>query len=414
MLKRLQWKFVAITMSLVSLMLCILLGFVFCFTIRNLRQDSLSTMRQILLSPPPPASLSEDASPVQLPFFLVEVDENGKLSVTNGSHFELSNQDALQAVVDAALSSGVHEGTLEGYQLRYCWATLPQGTRIVFAGTSFDRDTLAGLFRLCLAVGLAGLAMFFVLSLLLAKWAVRPVADAWSREKQFVADASHELKTPLTVILTNAEMLRRAGVQEHVSERCTEHIHAEALRMRSLVQSLLELARVDKGCDAQAACAVDFSEVTRRQALMFEPVLFELGHPLEASIQEGITIWGSEQHLAQLAEVLLDNAGKYASPGGKIWLTLCMADKHHCLLCVENEGPALEKAQCDMLFQRFYRADSAHASTGSFGLGLAIAKAVTDAHKGTIRAESQNGRTRFTAKLPVYRAGHRLSRKKTK
>lgn len=343
----------------------------------------------------------------------MEIHADGEFSVTNGSHFELSDENALRALVEETLALDAHEGVLEHAHLRYCRASLPQGTRIVFVDISFERDTLAGLLRLCVGAGLAGLVIFFALSLLLAKWAVRPVADAWAREKQFVADASHELKTPLTVILTNVEMIQRADASGPKTARCAEHIHAEAQRMRSLVQGMLELARADKGLEAQAARKVDLSGVVRRQALMFEPVLFEQGHVLETSIQAGITLWGSEQHLAQLAEVLLDNAGKYAAPGGKVWLTLCMEDSRHCLLRVENEGVPLEKTQCDRLFRRFYRADSTHAATGSFGLGLAIAKAVTDAHKGTIWAEGQNGRNCFTARLPVYRAGRRPLRKKT-
>ena len=239
------------------------------------------------------------------------------------------------------------------------------------------------------------------MSVLLSRWAVRPVARAWEQQRQFVADASHELKTPLTVILTNAELLREgtAGAEER---RFTDNILTMARPMRALVESLLELARGDACPAAGAMEPVDLSRLVQEAVLPFEPVFFEAGLTLSAEIREGLRVRGVEGQLRQVAEILLDNARKYTPSGGRVTLELTRSGRH-CLLSVAGPGTPLTRQQRQDVFKRFYRADPARSREGSWGLGLSIARETVARHGGRIWADSGPEGNRFTVRLPLLR-----------
>ena len=223
------------------------------------------------------------------------------------------------------------------------------------------------------------------------------------QQKQFVADASHELKTPLTVILTNTELLQSPDYDEAQKQQFTDGIRTMAQQMRALVERLLELARAENARPQAAFAPVCLSEVAETSALLFEAALYERGLTLETQVEPELTVSGDERQLGQLVEILLDNARKYAS-GGTVRLQLQRSGRHSCHLSLENEGPALSPQQLQEIFKRFTRADPARTRSGSFGLGLAIAQAIVQAHHGKIWAESRDGRNTFHVELPL-RAG---------
>lgn len=186
---------------------------------------------------------------------------------------------------------------------------------MIFADISSEQQTLQGLVRSSLLIGGGSLLALIGLAILLARWAVRPVETAWRQQKQFVADASHELKTPLTVILTNTELLQSPDYDEAQKQQFTDGIRTMAQQMRALVERLLELARAENARPQAAFAPVCLSEVAETSALLFEAALYERGLTLETQVEPELTVSGDERQLGQLVEILLDNARKYASGG---------------------------------------------------------------------------------------------------
>ena len=275
MLKKLRIKFVCVNMLLVTVMLTVILALVFRSTARSLESASVQMLRAQAADPLPPGRPGEPPQGMRLPFFTIQAGPRGELEASGGGYYDLSDEALLRELADAAWSAGEQIGVLRDYGLRFCLA--PGGRRIVFADISGERAALGSLARSCLAAGCTAFLGFLGVSLLLARWAVGPVEAAWTRQRQFVADASHELKTPLTVILTNAELLGDPAWGPADRERFSRNILTMARQMRGLVESLLELARLDDGGLDAAPKLLDLSALVSDAVLPFEPVYFEIG-----------------------------------------------------------------------------------------------------------------------------------------
>ena len=170
--------------------------------------------------------------------------------------------------------------------------------------------------------------------------------------------------------------------------------------MRSLVENMLEMARVDNGTVKMNFDIVDFSQLVSDAALSFQLLYEEKGMGLRCAVPDGISINGSEQHLYQVLDVLLDNALKYSAPKGIVSVNLATTGRN-CVLSVASPGEPIPKEDLKNIFKRFYRADKARAMNGSYGLGLSIAESIVEAHKGKIWAESGNGYNTFFVQLPL-------------
>ena len=399
MIKRLKLKFICINMVIVTAMLLVIFGTVLHFTQANLAQQSERMMQSVLENRghPRPGELSGQA---QLPYFYVSVNSFGELSATFGGYYDLTDTDALQEIISLTLSDPAQSGVLKDCGLRFLKRTTPFGQSIVFADMSSELATMRSLVKNCLFIGIASFIAFLGLSFLLAGWAVKPVESAWNQQRQFVSDASHELKTPLTVILTNAELLQQSGYDEEAKERFVNSILTMSHQMRGLVESLLELARVDNGGQNMVFSRFNYSELVTDALLPFEPVYFEKGLLLESEVAEGIFVKGSAQHLKQVLDILLDNASKYAAPNATVRVTL-RAQGAHCLLTAANPGEEISKEDLKNIFKRFYRVDKARSMNHSYGLGLAIAEGIVHRHNGKIWAESGGGINTFFVQLPL-------------
>ena len=418
MIRKLRRKFVLTNMLLVSLVLLVVFGALVVSNYQRLADQSRTAMRAALLwSDEGPDRFEFGASGLldapeegdgkmasrisMVPVFTVTLDENGKpVEVMGGGNVSVSDETVEQAVAQAQ----GEEGVIPELDLRYLRETTPDGeTRIAFADRGWERSTLWSMVGSFLLVGALALGAFFVISLLLSSLALRPAERAWEQQRRFVADASHELKTPLTVILTNTGILL-SHPEDTVAEqrKWVEYIRDEAQRMRELVEDLLFLARHDAGREPPPDQTVDLSELLWSALLPFEPVAFEQGVELESGIQGGLTVRGREDQLRRLAAIFLDNAVKYAGAQGKVRVALTRGEKGGACLTVRNTGPAIPPEHLEHLFERFYRADDSRArSSGGYGLGLAIAKSIVDSHRGTITVQSgaEEG-TLFTVRLP--------------
>ena len=409
MIRKLRRKFVLTNMLLVALVLLMVFAALVASNYQRLANQSRTALRAALLwSDEGPdrfefaAGPPEEASRVfMVPVFTVTLDENGEAAeVMGGGNVSVSSETVERAV---ALAQG-EEGVIPELDLRYLRETGPDGeTRIAFADRGWERSTLWSMVGSFLLVGALALGAFFLISLLLSGLALQPAERAWEQQRRFVADASHELKTPLTVILTNTGILLRHPEQTVAQQRkWVEYIREEAQRMRELVEDLLFLARHDAGRDQAPAQTVDLAELLWSALLPFEPVAFEQGVTLESGIQSGVTVRGRSEELRRLAAILLDNAVKYAGPQGQVRVALARGEKGGACLTVRNTGPAIPPEHLEHLFERFYRADNSRArSSGGYGLGLAIAKSIVDSHRGTITVQSREEEgTCFTVRLP--------------
>lgn len=401
MIKRLRIKFVCINMALVTVMLCAMLGMVLSITSANLARESIQMMHSVAMDPRYPGRPDEVPNGVRLPYFALKINKMGQLIATGGGYYDLSDQAFLDELIQRAFACQEQTGVLRDYRLRFCRVSAPDGQYLVFADMSSELSTIRSLVQNCVMIGTVSFLIFLCISLALARWAVRPVDEAWSQQRQFVADASHELKTPLTVILTNAQLLQSGGYDAAERARFAENILIMSQQMRELTERLLDLARIDSGISHMSMSPVDMSRLVSSAALPFEPLCYEQGLELDCQTDEGVTVQASQSHLRQVVEILLDNAQKYAAPGAKITVRLRRWGVRACLLSVSNPGPPISKEDLHNIFKRFYRADKARSRDGSYGLGLAIAEEIVTAHKGKIWAESTQGINTFFVRLPA-------------
>lgn len=401
MLKRLRIKFVCTNMVIVTVMLCIIFALVLNFTHTNLEEQSIQMMQSIAADPRQMGRPGEDLGQVRLPYFALQVGPKGEVNVSGVSFYDLSDQDFLRQMLEASLESEEQTGILLEYNLRYYRTGTPVGQHIVFADISVEVSTMKSLVRNCLVIGVVGFLAFLLISLFLARWAVKPVEKAWKQQRQFVADASHELKTPLTVITTNAELLQNPTCSEEDRAQFSDNILTMSHQMRGLTESLLELARVDNGTVHMTFAETDLSQLVDSAALPFEAVFFEKELFFTARVQAGIRAKVSETHIRQVVDILLDNAQKYAGAGAQVLLELKKSGRSECILSVSNTGEPISREDLKNIFKRFYRVDSARSMNHSYGLGLSIADTIVEAHKGKIWAESKDGINTFFVQLPV-------------
>lgn len=399
MTKKLRRQFIAITMSIVTIMLCIIMFLIYFFTKMNLENNSINMMQNIASHPfllHLPNEMQED---VRLPYFTLQLNIQGDLIATGGGYYDLSDENFLKDLIDATFSSSDRVGIIDEYNLRFYHTNTSVSQILVYADISNELAILSNLIRNCILIGMACFLVFLGISFLLANWVIKPVDKAWEQQRQFIADASHELKTPLTVIMTNAEFMQNPDYDDTDRTTFASSILVMSRQMRNLVEQMLELARADNVQHHAIFSPVDFSRLVSDAILPFEPIFFEKDLTLHTEISENITVNGDASQLRQVLDILLDNAQKYSREKGTTWVTLQQHGKGHCLLSVADEGEEIPADDLKNLFKRFYRADKARTRTGSFGLGLSIAETIITRHKGKIWAESRNNINTFFVEL---------------
>lgn len=399
MIKKLRIKFVVINMTMMTIMLCIILCMVYNFTRSDLETESLSMMHSIAANPFRQGRPNESSTDLKLPYFTVQVSHRGELLSTGGGYYDLSDQGFVRELVELSIASPYQTGIVDTHNFRFLKSSTPTGTVLVFSDMSSEKSTLDSLLQTSVIIGIIGFFAFLAISIFLSHWAVRPVEKAWNQQKQFVADASHELKTPLTVITTNAELLQYPDRDSGAQEQFAENILTMSRQMRLLVERMLELARADSQQPKLTAETFDLSRAAQDAVLSFEGVFFERGLTLQGYIEPGILVRGSTQSLRQVIDIFLDNAQKYAYPGTETCLRLSCSGSR-CRLSVSNPGPDMGREELQAIFQRFYRGDKARGRNGGFGLGLSIAQAIVQQHRGKIWAESTDGINTFHVELP--------------
>jgi signal transduction histidine kinase len=330
-------------------------------------------------------------------FTIFKTSEN-ELTASGSEVIDLSDKEILSELYDEVKKTGTQTGVIEKQDLRFYVQYTPMGEAIVFADITNEKEVLIQLAQTCGFIAVLSFGVFFIISVLLARLTVNPVETAWNQQKQFVADASHELKTPLTVIMTNAEMLLDDNYSQDKRMQFSESILVMAKQMRELTESLLELARSDNNSKKISYEDTDLSSLISEAVLPFEPLYYEKELVLDCQIQDNIIVRGDSIQLCRLADILLDNAMKYSHPQTEVTVSL-KKHRDYCILSVISHGDTISKSDLKNIFKRFYRVDKVRNAAHSYGLGLSIAESIVNEHNGRIWAESSDGKNIFRLRL---------------
>lgn len=322
-------------------------------------------------------------------FYTAKVDNNGVVTSIINKTGKGYTDDEIKAYANIVLTKGKEKGFLEG--LLYAVSDTSYGKAIVFIDNRIAEENIRTLIIYSIIVGIIGLIILFIISIYLSRWIVKPVEEAFEKQKRFISDASHELKTPLTVIRANTDILET----DIGDNKWLKYINLEVGLMDNLVNKLLILAKVESGDDRSSYENIDFSKSVRGAAMPFESVAFEKGMNLNIDVETGIQLYGDRYAINQLVAILVDNAIKHTEENGTIEVK-AKSNRGTRILVVSNTGAPIPEEDRERIFERFYRGDkSRNRSSRRYGLGLAIAKIIVEQHKGTITVECKEGWTRF-------------------
>ena len=319
-------------------------------------------------------------------FFAVYYDQNGKAAGVFRDYIATVSVEQALSYSSDALSFGRERGYYGDYRYRVLGAS--GGSIVVFLNAVPEQQSMKTLLRVSVIVSLLALLAAFALITAFSKKATAPYMKNMQLQKQFITDAGHELKTPLTSISTSADVLKlETGENEWVN-----NIQKQAARMSKLVANLVTLSKLDEGAQMPDMCDFSLSDAAWEVSEPFELRAVAQGKKYSRSIEDNITVHGDMAAVQQMISILLDNAFKYSDEGGAIRLSI---RKQHKGSVIEVYNTCAEGSLGDIsrFFDRFYRADKARSADGGTGIGLSIARAVAEAHGGSISAESADGRS---------------------
>lgn len=441
MIKHLRRRFTAVLMSLLGTVMLIVLGSVYVSMYRseNMNTDRIINFAMNLemhkdntdpppQSPPdgteePPKDFEGDihfdsfffpqrthqtrdrTDDISTGWISVTVDSSGMITDIFRSQqlYGSENEDNMDAAAHAAaeniLSKGNQKGiiSVDGISYRYEMRDKDSGKAIVLLDRTNEVSTMTRLLVILAGIFALSLVVLFLLSVLLSKWAVTPIEDAWNRQRVFFSNASHELKTPLAVISANLDVIT-SNPDETVAEqgKWFGYIRSEANKMSRLINEMLYIAREERTDSKTVMAELDLSEAAEGACLAMEAVAFEKGKTLITDIEPNVTVKGDKESLTRTINILIDNAVSHSSEHSEITVRL-KKSRGKAKLTVENQGKPIPKEDLQRIFDRYYRTDASRSrDTGGFGLGLAIAKTVAEKHGGSITAESDENRTVFT------------------
>jgi len=397
-IRRLKARFILIIMLFVTTIFLVVFSVVVISAYRSTVKNSLKVLVRLLANDP----VHSDA--LQIPGFVVTVDGFGNAVSVAGMYYTEENKEACDLAVKQALSEGKIQGVLYRPAMRYARIPTAVGQRIAFVDRSVEIFTMRNLVLTSTLVCLGSLSAFFGLALFLSTLMVRPVDQAFRRQQQFIGDASHELKTPLTVIWANLSLID-AHPEQSVAEqaRWIGNIRVEAQRMTDLVSQMLFLAKTDDRPDLYPMQPMNLSDAVWSAALPFESVLYEQGKPFYCEIENELFVFANDEQIKSLTTILLDNAGKYSGEGTAVTVRLERDKEGRAALRVHNWGVPIPPEEQSKVFRRFYRMDASRSrGEGGYGLGLSMAQRICELHEADITVEStQEGGTVFSVVFPL-------------
>lgn len=419
MYKRSRKKIILAIMGSLILLFAITLSVIMLASYREIRQENMAMLKRHVelyyldnetgdfavppdappdmpdapgLEPPGRPPLDQKPDYQLSTFYSVAFGENDTVIAVDNGEKEVYSEEELISIAREILTGNNTSGRFGA--LTYIVDRRPDYTLVALMDNTVSESSLSTLLHNVLIVGSAAILVMFFISLVLSGRIIRPLEENDQKQKRFISDASHELKTPVAVISANAELLsREIGENEWLS-----NIVYENDRMSGLVKQLLDLSRAENAEIPMEQ--VDFSRVVTGEALALEMLAFDRGRIFQSDIEDGVIFTGNRTQLTQLVSILLDNAIRHAT-GNEIGISL-KRQGHHAVLSVVNDGDEIPRDKLEHLFDRFYRVDEARNSEGQhYGLGLSIAKAVVEKHGGNINVSCQDGKVRFSASIPM-------------
>ncbi len=338
------------------------------------------------MHPMQPTGHVTQETPYSTRFFTVRLDESGRLiGVNTRSIQKISTENAVemaQSVVDNPSFHKFYD------QFKYAVVDIDGESLVIFVDCGDEFGFFAALLKSSIVVCLVALAAVFILVVWLSKWVVSPIVEGYRKQQQFVTNISHELKTPLSIIKTNTEVLE----VEHGESQWSESIHNQIGRLNGLVNYLVSLSKLDEVGVKTMKVDFSISDAVWEIVDSFAPLIQQAGKELQLEIAPDLTYCGDEQSIRLLVSTLMENAVKYSNCEHSIAVTLATV-KNKIQLTVQNGADGIEAKNYDVLFERFYRMDdSRNSRTGGFGIGLAIAKTIVRNHGGDIKAFSDDGK----------------------
>lgn len=394
MIQKLHHKFVRVNLMLAALVLfiaCVIACVVYGYVLKTATYNALEQ-----------AMINEDSRVINIyenPSYLIKVryvpvaimlvNQDGTIKeIMLDKGIDITS-DILEQSAKKIVKQKSKNGTIEEFSLRYICKKQDDGFKIAIVNIDFEYKSMRNLMALLFIIWVFCMIAFWLISRSLFKEALAPVQDAWNKQRRFIADASHELKTPLTVMLANFSVLL-SHPNDTINEQRKWLINSrdEALNMQKLVESLLILARSDAAIDLPEMKLVHLSDLLLNSALSFEAVAFEKDIKMNTQIAPNIYVKGDEQALKQLISILLDNAVKYAGKNGEINVKLFKHDVKYIIMQVQNSGKPIPPNELPHIFERFYRGEQMRSAVSGHGLGLAIAYKIVQIHNGKITAQS--------------------------
>ena len=398
MFKQLKRRFITIAMFLMMSIIILVCASIYISTKSNSEYIIFSQLAECLNDIRSVDPVNK--KPYNKDIMLIEYDaKSSKILYSNESSVD---ESYIYDIVNSALQKKSDKGFIEGsdYNLAYVYRKSPVGVEMAFKDSSMYKKTIRKLIMSAVIVGGISIFLSYIICLYIANKAVKPVEEAYNSQKRFIADASHELKTPLAVVKTNVEILK-ANKNETVDsqKKWIDYISFQTDRMSKLVSDLLYLAKADNNEVLGVQSEFNISDTIMNQLLSFEAVIYENELTLNCDIQENIRFLGNKEGINQLVGILLDNAIKHSYKNKEIKVML-KEIKGTIRFVVTNYGEVIPEEDLEKIFERFYRVDKSRSrEKGGYGLGLSIAKTIVEREKGTIRAISRNNETSFIVEL---------------
>lgn len=398
MFKKLRLKLLLINMSLLTTVFVAIFGTIFIISSINMNRQINSSLYSLIYTNP---KLGPNIT-----FITLELDQSGNIIkqiqsfntevdptlLKNASTTIINDKDALGTI------------TISSNDYSYLKATNANTgiTKIALIDKTNNQAILYQLFKNFLIVGTLSLIILFIISMYLTNKSIKPIKETFEKQKQFIADASHELKTPLTIIKTNTSLvLSNPDDTVKNQTKWINYINSQTDRMSKLIDEMLSLAKLDAQQDNMHFTTINISKIIESMMLMFDAIIYENNINLETNISKDIFINGDKESIKKLFSILMDNAIKHTDKNGNLLIKLFI-DKNKVKIIVKNTGKGISSENLEKIFDRYYRADNSRArETGGYGLGLAIAKSIVTQHKGKIYAKSTlNKDTSFIVELP--------------
>ncbi len=398
MFKKLRFKLLLINMSLLTTVFIAIFGTIFVISSINMNREISTTLYSLIYNAP-------KVNP-STTFIALEIDQNGNIIKQTQSFNTEVDKTILKNVAHAVLNNKVNSGIVTISDSSYSYLKSinlnTKITRIVFVDRSNYQNFLYQLLKSFLLVGLLSLVILFIISVYLTNKTIQPIKQAFDKQKQFIADASHELKTPLTIIKTNTSLiLSNPDDSVKYQAKWINYINSQIDRMSKLIDEMLSLAKLDAQESNIILLHVNISKIIESMILMFDAIIYENNLNLESDIKKDVFVHGDKENLKRLFSILMDNAIKHTNKNGTLSIKL-FVDRNKVKIIVKNTGQGIAKENLEKIFDRYYRVDNSRdRKTGGYGLGLAIAKSIVLKHKGKIYAQSTlNKNTSFIIELP--------------